>query len=298
VLDDFSSGKPENLVRWSNDPRVEIVTASIANGIFAPLAAVIKRHGPIERIVHLAAQVSVTQSIQDPLEDVRINYAGTVHVLEYARCSGVKKVVFASSSAVYGDDVDLPVLESAKQSPVSPYGVDKLGVELFLNYYCAVHGVPTTALRFFNVYGPRQDASSPYSGVISIFATRAIAGETLTIYGDGEQSRDFIFVGDVARAVVTACLSNTSNGATINIGTGRETKINELAREIIALCQSPSAIAYQAARPGDILRSVASTERAEQLLGFHPKVALRDGLWQTLDWLRNPMASRFFSEPQ
>jgi UDP-glucose 4-epimerase len=291
VVDDFSSGKPENLAHWSNDPRVEIITASIANGIFAPLAAVTKRHGPIERIVHLAAQVSVTQSIQDPLDDVRINYAGTVHVLEYARCSGVKKVVFASSSAVYGDNIDLPVLESAKQSPVSPYGVDKLGAELFLNYYCAVHGVPTTALRFFNVYGPRQDASSPYSGVISIFATRAIAGDTLNIYGDGEQTRDFIFVGDVARAVVTACLSKTTDGAIINIGTGREITINELAHEIIALCQSPSAIAYRAARPGDILRSVASTERAAQLLGFRSAVALRDGLRQTLNWLRNPVAS-------
>jgi UDP-glucose 4-epimerase len=284
VLDDFSSGKPENLARWSKDRRVEIVIASIANGIFAPLAPVTRRHGPIERIVHLAAQVSVSQSIQDPLDDVRVNYAGTVHVLEYARCSGVKKVVFASSSAVYGDEVELPVRESAERLPVSPYGIDKLGSELWLNYYCSIHGIPTAALRFFNVYGPRQDASSPYSGVISIFATRAIAGDTLIIYGDGEQTRDFIFVGDVARAVVTACRSDTAAGTIINIGTGRGITINQLAREVVALCQSPSAIAYQAARPGDILHSVAATERAEQLLGFRATVALRDGLRQTLDW--------------
>lgn len=293
VLDDFSSGKPENLARWAGDPRVEIVAASIANGIFAPLAGVANRLGPIQRIIHLAAQVSVTQSIQDPLDDVRINYAGTVHVLEYARYSAVKKVVFASSSAVYGDEVELPVQESAETMPVSPYGIDKLGSELFLNYYHRIHGVAVTPLRFFNVYGPRQDASSPYSGVISIFATRALAGDTLIIYGDGEQTRDFVFVGDVARAVVTACLSDATSGPVLNIGTGQEITINELAREIIASCQSSSTIRYQDVRPGDILRSVAATDRAEQLLGFRARVTLRDGLRQTLDWFKDASGHSF-----
>jgi UDP-glucose 4-epimerase len=286
VLDDLSSGRRENLAQWADDPRVELVVANVSDGLFAPLAEVTRRRGPIARIIHLAAQVAVMYSIENPIEDVRVNCVGTVQVLEYARCSGVRKVVFASSSAVYGDDVEQPVRETAPQSPVSPYGINKLASELFLRYYSAIHEVPTTALRFFNVYGPRQDPSSPYSGVISIFTDRASAGRTLTIFGDGQQTRDFIYVGDVSRAVVGTCLSDAGDGAVINIGTGRETTVKELARVIIDLCGSSSGIEYQPARPGDILRSVAATEQAEQLLGFRATVALREGLAETLDWAR------------
>ena len=286
VLDNFSTGKAENLAQWTADPRVEIVVANIADGLFAPLAEITRRDGPINRIIHLAAQVAVMQSIQNPLEDIRVNYTGTVQVLEYARCCGVKKVVFASSSAVYGDGVAQPVLETAMLNPVSPYGVNKLGAEKFLHYYAVVHGLPTTALRFFNVYGPRQDASSPYSGVISIFTERAFAGSMLTIFGDGRQTRDFIFVGDVAQAVVNACLADTAGNTVANIGTGVEITISALAQVIIKLCGSSSNIQYQPARPGDILRSVAATGQAERVLGFRATVPLQDGLRQTLDWLQ------------
>ena len=286
VLDDFSSGKLENLARCTADPRVEIVTANLVDGLFAPLAEVTRRRGPIDRIIHLAAQIAVGRSIQNPLEDIRSNYAGTVQVLEYARCCGVKKVVFASSAAVYGDTVEPPVRETAVCKPVSPYGINKLGAEAFLYYYSAIHGVPTTALRFFNVYGPRQDPHSPYSGVISIFTEQAMAGTALTIFGDGQQTRDFIFVGDVARAVVTACFSDAACGTVINIGTGIETTINELAHLLVGSCGSPSRIHYQPARPGDIARSVAAVERAGELLGFRASVTLRDGLQATLDWVK------------
>ncbi len=286
VLDDFSSGTLANLAGWTADPRVEIVTANLVDGLFAPLAEVTQRRGPIDRIIHLAAQVAVGRSIQNPLEDIRSNYTGTVQVLEYARCCGVKKVVFASSAAVYGDTVELPVRETAVCKPVSPYGINKLGAEAFLYYYSAIQGVPTTALRFFNVYGPRQDPRSPYSGVISIFTERALTGKTLTIFGDGQQTRDFVFVGDVARAIVTACFSDGARGTVINIGTGIETTINELARLLVGLCGSPSAIHHQPARPGDTARSVAAIERAGELLGLRANITLQDGLQATLDWVK------------
>ena len=288
VLDDFSSGKRENLAQWAGDERVEIITVNIADGIFAALAPVTARLGPVSRIIHLAAQVSVVHSIANPLDDIRINYAGTAHVMEYARTMGVRKVVFASSAAAYGDVTEMPVRETAPKNPVSPYGIDKFGSEKLLYYYSAVHGVATTALRFFNVYGPRQDPSSPYSGVISIFADRALTGRTLTIFGDGEQSRDFVYVGDVSRAVVTACLSDAGDRDVINIGTGRETTVNDLAETVVGLChdkvQKRSEIVYADARPGEILRSVAAVDRAREIFGFEAETTLSDGLAHTITW--------------
>ena len=175
VLDNFSTGKRANLARWAGDPRLRIEVCDVSHGIFAALAPVTAALGPVERIVHLAAQVSVVASVANPLVDMQINYGGTLHVLEYARASGVKKVVFASSAAVYGDVTEMPVAEDTKCAPVSPYGIDKLASELALDYYAAVHAVPATWLRFFNVFGPRQDPSSQYSGVISIFTGPARA---------------------------------------------------------------------------------------------------------------------------
>ncbi len=287
VLDNFSTGKRENLAAWRDDERLEIVEVDIADGLFAPLAAITARLGPVARIIHLAAQTSVVHSVQNPLYDVRVNYAGTVQVLEYARHAGVTKVVFASSAAVYGDVATLPVRESDPTHPLSPYGADKLGGENFLYYASAVHGVQTTALRFFNVYGPRQDPKSPYSGVISIFADRAMAGRDLTIFGDGEQTRDFVYVGDVARAVVTACLSEAADRAVINIGTGVEITVNQLAETIARLCGGTSSIVHAEARAGEIARSVAAVERMHELLDVRAEVTLEDGLRQTLDWVRN-----------
>jgi UDP-glucose 4-epimerase len=291
VLDDFRTGKRANLARWADraryglggsEPSVEIVTCDVSHGIFAALAPVIRAHGPVERIVHLAAQVSVIASLENPLTDVAVNYGGTVHVLEYARAARVKKVVFASSAAVYGDVTEFPVDELAPCHPVSPYGVDKLASEHMLHCYSAVHGVPTTALRFFNVYGPRQDPSSPYSGVISIFADRAGAGRELVIFGDGQQTRDFVYVGDVARAVVTAALSDQADRAALNIGTGTEITVEQLARTIVELAGTGVAIRNAPPRSGEILRSVARVEAAAELLGFRAETSLRDGLRATL----------------
>ena len=273
VLDNFSTGKRSNLPVHD---QLEIVVCDVAHGVFAALAP----FGAVERIVHLAAQVSVVASIANPLADMTVNYGGTLHVLEYARATGVKQVVLASSAAVYGDVSDMPVSEDAPCRPVSPYGIHKLASEHALDYYATVHGVPAAALRFFNVYGPRQDPTSPYSGVISIFTDRARAGKPLVIFGDGSQTRDFVYVGDVVRAIAAALHGNRSVVA--NVGTGTEITIEELARTIIELCGGRSAIEHAPARAGEILRSRARVDRLRELLGVTAGTSLVAGLRATI----------------
>ncbi len=289
VLDNFSTGKRQNLARWMTphhaldgaEPALEVAAVDVAHGIFAPLAAITAKHGPVGQIIHLAAQVSVVASVANPLVDMQINYGGTLHVLEYARATGVSKVVLASSAAVYGEVATLPVEETAATRPLSPYGIDKYASELALSYYQAVHGVAASSLRFFNVYGPRQDPSSPYSGVISIFAARARAGLPITVFGDGSQTRDFVYVGDVARAIVTAA-SAAHGHPPINIGTGKAITIRELAHTVVELCGGRSEIHYAAARAGEIQESVAKVERMASELGLRAETALSQGLARTL----------------
>ncbi|MBA3820164.1 MAG: NAD-dependent epimerase/dehydratase family protein [Deltaproteobacteria bacterium] len=289
VLDNFSTGKRANLARWLDPkhaftgelPALEVVTCDVAHGIFAALAPITAKFGPVDRIVHLAAQVSVVASVANPLVDMQINYGGTLHVLEYARALGVKKVAFASSAAVYGDVTEMPVDEDAPTRPVSPYGIDKLASEHALDYYANVHGVATTALRFFNVYGPRQDPTSPYSGVISIFADRAKAGRPLTIFGDGSQTRDFVYVGDVVRALVSA-VGDGNSRLVANVGTGSEITVLELARTIVDLCGGSSQVGHAPARGGEILKSRARVDRLRERLGVVAETKLVDGLRATL----------------
>jgi UDP-glucose 4-epimerase len=281
VLDDFRTGKRANLAHHAGSDRLDVVACDVSHGIFAALAPITAQHGPVERIVHLAAQVSVVHSVQNPLADMQVNYGGTLHVLEYARATGVQKVVFASSAAVYGEVSTMPVDEDTPTRPVSPYGIDKLASEHALDYYAAVHGVPGTALRFFNVYGPRQDPSSPYSGVISIFADRARAGQTLMIFGDGGQTRDFVYVGDVVRAIVAA-LGDGASRVVANVGTGGEITVLELARSIVELCGGRSAIEHVPPRAGEILKSRARVDRLRDALGVVAETSLLDGLRETL----------------
>jgi UDP-glucose 4-epimerase len=281
VLDNFSTGKRANLARWNGNPALHVVTCDVAHGIFAALAPITAEHGPVERIVHLAAQVSVVASIANPLTDMAVNYGGTLHVLEYARATGVRKVAFASSAAVYGDVTELPVREDIHCQPISPYGAHKFASEFALDYYASVHGVATTALRFFNVYGPRQDPTSPYSGVISIFTDRARAGKTLTIFGDGSQTRDFVYVGDVVRAVFAAAGDGNSR-LIANVGTGGETSVLELARAVNELCGNRSTIEHAPPRAGEILKSRARVDRLRDQLGVVAQTKLHDGLKATL----------------
>ena len=281
VLDNFSTGKRENLARWADNPALHVVTCDVAHGIFAALEPITSTYGPVARIAHLAAQVSVVQSIANPQLDGQVNYGGTLQVLEYAKARGVKKVMFASSAAVYGDVTEMPVSEDAPKQPLSPYGINKYASELALDYYANVHGVATTVLRFFNVYGPRQDPSSPYSGVISIFTDRARAGRPLTIFGDGSQTRDFVYVGDVVRAIIAA-LGDGNARLVANVGMGGEISVLELARTIVDLCGGRSPIEHQPARAGEILKSRARVDRLRTALGVIAETKLADGLRMTL----------------
>jgi nucleoside-diphosphate-sugar epimerase len=287
VLDDFSTGKRENLAAWKDHPDLQIVETDVSDGLFAPLAPVVAERGPLHGIIHLAAQTSVIRSMEKPLTDARANYVSTVQVIEYARVEGVAKVVFTSSSAIYGDVAELPVTEAAPPAPMSPYGVHKRASELQLQYGSQVLGISTAALRLFNVYGPRQDPSSPYSGVISIFLERSKRGEDIVIFGDGGQTRDFVYVGDVARALTTACLKDGVNGLIANIGTGRAININELAAQCIACFGASVQVDHHPDRPGEIRDSVADISRAQKALGFEPQTSIEQGLQITADWVRN-----------
>src|SRR5262249_8121086 len=286
VLDDLSTGRRANLAQWESHPNFAFVHGDVTSDLTAAFDRMQRRHGRIDRIAHFAAQTAVPISMDDPVGDIRVNLGGTVRILEYARTHGVAKVLFASSSAVYDDGTPVPVSEGSTPRPASPYGVDKLAAELFLDYYARLHGLTFTALRFMNVYGPRQDPGSWYSGVISIFLDRAVAGRPLTIFDDGEQTRDFVYVTDVAEAVVDALITDAGNNAIVNIGTGIEVSINALAHIILDLTGSPSPGRHDPARPADIRRSVTTMDKAITLLRFRPRIALREGLERTLAWLR------------
>lgn len=285
VLDDLSSGSMNNLQQWENHAQLFFVKASVIDDFAPTLKDTVAKTGKIERIIHFAAQTAVPLSVDDPLNDISINLGGMARVLEYARYHGVVKVVFSSSSAVYDDDAPMPVSEKTRARPSSPYGINKLSSEFYLDYYARLHGVNFTALRFMNVYGPRQDPQSYYSGVISIFLDRAAKHEPINIYDDGEQTRDFVYASDVASAVCAVCFDSKSDGSIINIGTGIEVSINMLAASIKALSQSHSTIAHLPARLGDIRRSVTTLDAAREMFGFQPQVKLADGLKATYDWL-------------
>ena len=289
VVDDLSTGFMANLARWKDHPQFTFVKADITNAIAGTLEQIAAIKGPIERMIHFAAQTAVPLSMDDPVSDIRVNVAGSVALLEYARRNGIQKVAFASSSAVYDDDAAVPVTEDSRARPSSPYGIDKLAVEFYLDYYARLYGLKYTALRFMNVYGPRQDPKSHYSGVISIFLDRAITNAPITIFDDGEQTRDFVYVTDVAEAVAKSCLEDGAHGEIINIGTGVEVTVNQIARTILDLAKSNSTVTHAPARAGDIRRSVTTMDKAERLLAFHPKVNLREGLDQTLAWVRDPL---------
>lgn len=284
VLDDFSTGKRSNLPEHD---ALTVIDSDVSDGIWAPLAPVVKGRGAVERIVHLAAQVAVIKSIEQPVADVRKNYGATVQVLEYARQEGVKGIAFASSCAIYGDVETFPIREDTPANPVSPYGIHKFSSEMYLRYQAAVHGVRATPLRFFNVYGPRQDPTSAYSGVISKFFDRAYRNEELLIFGDGEQTRDFVYVGDVAQAILRAAFEGDGTGAAVNVGTGREVTVNELAKTVVEITGTKSTIRHVDARAGEILRSVADVTRLKEALGYEAAVGLAEGLKNTAEWYKS-----------
>ncbi|MEZ4260883.1 MAG: SDR family oxidoreductase [Polyangiaceae bacterium] len=271
VLDDFSTGSRDNLAEVSSD--VEITAGDVRDADALERVA-----NGCEVIFHEAAIVSVPYSIEHPMESHAVNVVGTLNTLEVARRVGARRVVFASSAAVYGAEPTLPKVESMLPAPISPYGVEKLTCEHYLAAWAHLFGVETVALRYFNVFGPRQDPSSPYSGVISVFVDRLLAGRGVTFFGDGRQTRDFVYAGDVAEANVLAASARGVSGRVYNVACGRETSLLDLATMIGDAVGRPVVRTFEPARVGDIARSSADIGRARDELGYAPAVTVEEGL--------------------
>ena len=270
VLDDFSTGHRENL---ADNPKLRIVEGDIGN-----FDTVNDCMQGVDWVFHKAAVASVPKTVNDPVGSSAVNYQGTLHVLEAARQNKTQRVVFASSAALYGDEPTLPKVEHMLPVTLSPYAVDKLASEYACGMYTKLYGLETVSLRYFNVYGPRQDPSSPYSGVISIFADKLNQGATPTIFGDGEQTRDFVFVSDVVEANMQAVSQDAPVGQVINIATGHKITLNELLKTFCDIKQVAFSADYQDPRQGDIKESYANVDKAASILDWSSTVQLEKGL--------------------
>lgn len=277
VLDNLATGRRENLSAcWEE--------IDWCPGDLRSLEDVERAMRGIEYVLHLGALPSVQRSIEKPLETHATNATGTLHVLVAARQTGVRRVVIASSSSVYGDTPTLPKREDMPPQPLSPYAASKLMGELYGRMFYRFYGLETVLLRYFNVFGPRQDPHSPYSGVISRFITAALRGQPYTIQGDGQQTRDLTYVENVVAATVAATTAEGVAGQVINIACGRQTSILELTAIIDQITGRQTPIVYLPPRPGDVRHSLADIGLAGRLLGYVPTVDVREGLCRTVAW--------------
>lgn len=270
VLDDFSTGHRSNL---PNNESLSIIEGDIGN--YDIVKQCMKG---IDWVFHKAAVASVPKTVNDPVGSSLINYQGTLHLLEAARKNNVKRFVFASSAALYGDEPTLPKVEAMCPVTLSPYAVDKLASESACAMYTTLYGLETVCLRYFNVFGPRQDPSSPYSGVISIFTSKLGNKEIPTIFGDGEQTRDFVYVSDVVEANMKAVMEDGCAGKFFNIATGNKISLNGLLETLCDLYSMDCDANYEEARQGDIKHSYASIDNAKSNLNWEPDVDLKTGL--------------------
>lgn len=279
VYDNFTSGNRANLAAVTD--KIEVVEGDVRDAPQLDYYA-----AGCDLVFHEAAIVSVPYSVEHPQETHDVNIQGTLNVLMAAKRQRVKRVVFASSAAVYGQEPTLPKRESMRLEPVSPYGVEKATSELYLHTWATTFGVETVALRYFNVFGPRQDPSSAYSGVISIFAERALSGRAAVIFGDGEQSRDFVYVANVVDANLRAAEAEGVSGEAYNVGAGKRTSLNELAAMVGAITKTDFSPKHEAARSGDIVHSLADISRTTKELGWSPRVDVATGLAELFASLR------------
>ncbi len=284
VLDDLSSGSLDNLEEWVDDHRFRFIRGDITSSIEDPIRSNIRGGPPIDTIFHLAARVDVTSSFEDPKQDAYTNYIGTMNVLDHALKNDVKRVIFASSAAIYGDTASLTIKEDAERSPLSPYGLHKLSSEGLLEVYRKQWGLSSASVRFFNVYGPRQDPKNPYSGVISKFMERAKMKEPLIIFGDGGQTRDFVYVGDVAEGLYQVARSKVHGP--MNLGTGVETSVIDLAMTVRKVSMQELKMVHMPPRKGEIMRSVADISKIEEETGFTAQMTIEQGLKQTYEWFK------------
>ena len=277
VLDDLSSGKIENLARVR--ARIEFMEHSITD-----LDRVREACRGVDYVIHLAARPSVPRSVKDPLETNRVNVDGTLTVLVAARDAKVKRVVFAGSSSVYGETPTLPKREIMPPAPISPYGLTKLTGEMYGQVFQRVYGLEFVSLRYFNVFGPRQDPASPYSGVLSLFNAALLRGTRPTVNGDGEQSRDFTYVANAVQANLLACCASGAAGLAINVGTGNRYTLNQTLALLEGITGQPALAKYAPSREGDIRHSQADISLARHALGYDPRVGFQEGLSRTWEW--------------
>lgn len=283
IADSLVTGKRSNLDHIS---QVEFLEGDLAESDFARRAV-----EGCAYVLHQAAIPSVPRSVADPLTSHRANVDGTLNVLLASRDAGVRRVVFAGSSSIYGNTPTLPKDEEMPPSPLSPYALQKVIGEQYLQMFTRLYGLETVSTRYFNVFGPRQDPTSPYSGVISVFATALIEKRSPNIYGDGEQTRDFTYVANVVDGVLRACEAPEASGHVINVATGGRISLNELfetMRKLVGVDVKPT---YLAERAGDVRDSQADIQKARRLLGYQPIVTFEEGLRQTLNWYRTAGAA-------
>ena len=281
VLDNYSTGRKENTLDFSS-LGIELIETDVSNQ-----QETSKYFSEVDYVFHQAAVPSVPRSISEPLLTNNSNINGTLAVLENSRLNSVKKVVFAASSSAYGDTEVLPKDTTMKPSPLSPYAVQKLAGEMYCKTYFDNFGLRTTALRYFNVYGPYQDPNSEYSAVIPIFIKKALANKPITIFGDGTTSRDFTFIEDVIQANLRAAISTKSDGHVVNVAYGDRFTLTQLANKIIEELASKSTIEYLDFRKGDVLHSLADLSTTKELIDYDPQFNLSEGLSKTISFYKN-----------
>lgn len=279
VLDDLSTGKEDNLTDVRN--KITFMKGSITD-----LETVQKAMQQADYVIHLAARTSVPKSVKDPLETNRINVDGTINVLVAARDNKVKRIVFAASSSAYGETPTLPKVETMAPAPISPYGVSKYVGELYAYAFGRCYGLETVCVRYFNIFGPRQDPDSPYSGVLSRFTTAFLDGEQPTVFGDGEQTRDFTFVDNAVQANLLACEAPGVAGKVFNVGTGGRVSLNHVLNLLRGISGKNLPANYEPPRDGDIRDSQADITRAREAFGYDPTVGFEEGLQKTYEWYR------------
>ena len=283
VLDDLSSGKEDNLAEVRS--KISFIKGSITD-----LEAVRKAMQSADYVIHLAARTSVPRSVKDPIDTNKINVEGTLNVLVAARDAKVKRVVFAASSSAYGETPTLPKVETMQPEPISPYGVAKYAGELYAQMFGRVYGLENVSLRYFNIFGPRQDPDSPYSGVLAKFCTAFLEETQPLVFGDGEQSRDFTFVENAVSANLLACEAPNASGKVLNVGTGTRVTLNQTLALLANLTGNQPEIKYEPPRDGDIRDSQADITQARAILNYEPLVNFEEGLRRTVEWYREAQA--------
>jgi len=283
VLDDLSAGKETNLAGVRD--RIDLHIGSITD-----LAAVQSACKGVHYVIHLAARTSVPRSVLNPLETNHVNIDGTLNVLVAARDVQVRRFVFAASSSAYGETPTLPKIENMPAQPISPYGVTKYVGEMYAQVFGRVYGLENACLRYFNVFGPRQDPTSQYSGVLSRFMLAVIEGQAPVVYGDGEQSRDFTYIENIVDQTLRACEAPGASGLVFNGGTGARITLNQVLKMLEQITGKTIKAKYDAPRNGDIRDSQADVSLARNILGYEPRVLFEDGLRRTWDWYKKTYA--------